>query len=181
MDLILKDLTEPLTIEVVNQDRISVSQLCLNDQLEIHKHSFPADLIPFELGKFDVVLGMDWLSRHKVNIECKKKKDGDVTEDNIRVNYQRQRQKKEFLLIIKMKKLFRQGCEAHLAHIEDMEKEAPNLDEIPIAREFSDIFPDELPGLPSDREIEFTIDLIPEAKLVQRLHIVRPAGIGGIG
>ncbi|XP_074342849.1 uncharacterized protein LOC141680538 [Apium graveolens] len=59
MDLMLKDLAEPLTTEVANQDRVSVSQFYLKCQLEIHGHSFSADLIPFELGEFDVILGMD--------------------------------------------------------------------------------------------------------------------------
>jgi hypothetical protein len=35
------------------------------------------------------------------------------------------------------------------------------IEDIPIVREFQDVFPKELPGMPPDREIEFTIDLIP--------------------
>ena len=64
------------------------------------------------------------------------------------------------------KRLLRQGCEAYLAHVVDTKKEIPILDEIPIVREFPDIFPEELPGLPPDREVEFSIDLIPRAELV---------------
>ncbi|XP_074361346.1 uncharacterized protein LOC141701603 [Apium graveolens] len=143
MDLILEDLTEPLTIEVANHDRVSVSQFCPKYQLEILKQSFSDDLIPFKLGEFDVVLGMDWLSQYKANIECRKKKIVMFTEDNVKVNYQGQRQEKKFLSILEARKLLRQGCEAYLAHVVDTEKEAPNMDEIPIVREFSDVFPDE--------------------------------------
>ncbi|XP_074377511.1 putative mitochondrial protein AtMg00860 [Apium graveolens] len=50
----------------------------------------------------------------------------------------------------------------------DTEKKAPNLDEIPIVSEFSDVFTDELPGLPPDREIEFSIDLILGAEPVSK-------------
>ncbi|XP_074352926.1 uncharacterized protein LOC141692086 [Apium graveolens] len=49
MDLMLEDLAEPLTIEVANQDRVSVRQFCPECTLEIHGHSFSADLIPFEI------------------------------------------------------------------------------------------------------------------------------------
>ena len=91
MDLMLEDLAEPLTIEVANQDRVSVSQFCPKCQLEIHGHSFSVDLIPFELGEFDVILGMDWLSQHKTNSDCKKKKILLYTEDNVRVTYQGQK------------------------------------------------------------------------------------------
>ncbi|XP_074325363.1 uncharacterized protein LOC141663053 [Apium graveolens] len=142
MDLMLEDLTEPLTIEVANQDRVLASQFCPKCQLEIHGHSFSADLIPFELGVFDVILGMDCLSHYKANIDCRKKKIVMFTVDNVRVNYQGQRQEKKFLSIFKAKKLLKQGCEAYLAHIVDAENETPNLDKIPIVREFPDGFPD---------------------------------------
>ncbi|XP_074337220.1 uncharacterized protein LOC141674411 [Apium graveolens] len=140
MDLMLEDLVEPLTIEVANQDRVSVSQFCPKCLLEIHGHSFSDDLIPFELGEFDVILGIDWLSQHKANIDCREKKIVMFTEDNAKVNFQGQRQEKKFLSILKAKKLFKQGCEAYLAHVVDTEKEIPNLDEIPIVREFPDVF-----------------------------------------
>ncbi|KAL8089278.1 hypothetical protein AgCh_038903 [Apium graveolens] len=81
------------------------------------------DLIPIQLGEFDVILGMDWLSQHKANID---------------------------------------------SHIVETEKKVPRLEEIPVVSEFSDVFPDELPGLPPDREIEFNIDLIPGAEPVSK-------------
>ncbi|XP_074356055.1 uncharacterized protein LOC141695727 [Apium graveolens] len=158
MDLMLEDLIGPLTIEVANQDRVLVSQFSPKCKLEIHEHSFSADLIPFELREFDLILGMDWLSQHKENTDCKKRNFVMYTENNVRINNQGQKQEKKFLLILKAKKILRQGCETYLAHIVDTEKDAPNLDEILIVREFPDIFRDELPGLPPDHEIEFSID-----------------------
>ncbi|KAL8112656.1 hypothetical protein AgCh_020098 [Apium graveolens] len=109
-------------------------------------------------GEFDVIL-MDWLSQRKANIDYRKNNIVMFIEDNSRVDYQGQRQERKFLLILKAKKLLRQGCEAYLAHIVDTEKEASNLDEIPIVREFSNVFPDELPGLPPDRVIRSSISL----------------------
>jgi hypothetical protein len=57
-------------------------------------------------------------------------------------------------------RLLKQGCSGFLVCVT---KEAPKamLEEIPIVRDFVDVFPEELPGLPPDREIEFTIDLLP--------------------
>ena len=43
----------------------------------------------------------------------------------------------------------------------DRSQELVKLEDIPIVNEFPDVFPDELPGLPPDREIEFAIDLAP--------------------
>ena len=57
--------------------------------------------------------------------------------------------------------LLRKGCQGFLAYVIDTEKSEVKLDDIPIVREFPDVFPEELPGLPPDREIEFSIDLAP--------------------
>ena len=52
----------------------------------------------------------------------------------------------------------RKGVQYYLAHIVDVDKEISQLDQVPIAKEFIDVFPDDLPGLPPYREIEFSID-----------------------
>ena len=59
------------------------------------------------------------------------------------------------------KKLLRQGCEAYLAHVVDTHKTTPKLEEIRVVNEFPEVFPEELHGLPPDREIEFAIELAP--------------------
>jgi hypothetical protein len=57
--------------------------------------------------------------------------------------------------------LLRKGCQGYLAYVIDTEKSEVKLDDIPIVREFPDVFPKELSGLPPDREIELSIDLAP--------------------
>ncbi|XP_074327647.1 uncharacterized protein LOC141665564 [Apium graveolens] len=160
IQLMLENLDEPLTIEVANQDKVPVSQFFPKCSIEISGHSFPTDLIPSNLGEFDVILGMDWLSLYKASIDCKKNRVVMYTTDNIRISYQGQKQEKKFLSVLQAKKLLRQGYEAYLAHMVDTKKETSTLDEIPIVREYPDVFPEELPGLPPDREIEFFIDLM---------------------
>nr|GFB72406.1 putative reverse transcriptase domain, aspartic peptidase domain protein [Tanacetum cinerariifolium] len=51
-------------------------------------------------------------------------------------------------------------CQGFLASVMDTSLESPNIENLSVVREFADVFPDELPGLPSAREIEFSIDLI---------------------
>ena len=57
------------------------------------------------------------------------------------------------------KRMMRKGYEAFLAYAIDTEKEGQKLDSLPVVNEFMDVFPEDLPGLPPDREIEFSIDL----------------------
>lgn len=49
-----------------------------------------------------------------------------------------------------------------MAYVIDMIKETPlKLEDVEVVRDFSEVFPDNLPGLPPDREIEFIIDIMP--------------------
>ncbi|KAL0354326.1 UNVERIFIED_CONTAM: Retrovirus-related Pol polyprotein from transposon [Sesamum angustifolium] len=55
------------------------------------------------------------------------------------------------------------GCEAYLASVRDTTKVGPSVSDVPIVREFPDVFPEELLGLPPHREVDFEIDTIPGA------------------
>ncbi|KAL8134756.1 hypothetical protein AgCh_009680 [Apium graveolens] len=59
------------------------------------------------------------------------------------------------------KRMLRKGNEAYLAYVVDTQKEVANLQDIPVVNEFEDVFPQDLPGLPPDRVIEFAIELAP--------------------
>ena len=59
--------------------------------------------------------------------------------------------------------MVRKGCEAYLAYVIDTVKARPSVSDIPIIRDFPDVFPKELPGLPPHREIEFAIEVVPGA------------------
>ncbi|XP_074355932.1 uncharacterized protein LOC141695594 [Apium graveolens] len=67
-------LVEPLSIIVANQEQVSVKSICPWCKVKISGYSFPASLIPFRLGEFDVILEMDWLAEHGAQIDYKKKK-----------------------------------------------------------------------------------------------------------
>ena len=62
---------------------------------------------------------------------------------------------------IKTLKLVQKGHLAYLAHVIDTSKAEPKLENVPVVKEFPDVFPDDLPGLPPDREFDFSIDLLP--------------------
>ncbi|XP_074322929.1 uncharacterized protein LOC141659897 [Apium graveolens] len=157
----IEPLVEPLSIILANQERVSVKDVCPRCKVEISGYSFPASLIPFQLGEFDIILEMDWLEEHGAQIDCKKKKVILNSPQGKRVEFKGQKQVKTFLTMIQAKRLLRQGCEGYLAHVIDRSKETPNIGSIPIVSKFPDVFPDELPGLPPNRQIEFSIDLAP--------------------
>ena len=60
----------------------------------------------------------------------------------------------------------RKRCEAYLAYVMNTEMSELKLESVPIVFEFPDVFPEELPGLPPNREIEFANDLLPGIALI---------------
>ncbi|GKF10959.1 putative reverse transcriptase domain-containing protein [Tanacetum coccineum] len=106
---------------------------------------FDINLMPFGSESFDVIIGMDWLSNHKVEIICHEKvvriplQDGQV----LRVIEERPEEKMRHLMSAKAKE--------------------QKQEEIVVVRDFPKVFLDVLSGLPPIREIEFRIDLVPGA------------------
>ena len=56
--------------------------------------------------------------------------------------------------------MLRKGCQGSLAHVVMTEDTPARVEDVWVVIHFPDVFPDDLPGLPPDREVEFTIDLI---------------------
>ena len=61
---------------------------------------------------------------------------------------------------LEAKRLLHKGCEAYLTHVVDKSSPKVTLDSVPVVREFLDVFPKDLPGLPSDRKLEYRIELL---------------------
>ncbi|XP_074323658.1 uncharacterized protein LOC141660565 [Apium graveolens] len=62
----------------------------------------------------------------------------------------------------------KRGCDGYLAFVKDTSKDKPRIEDYPIVREYEDVFPDELPGFPPHREVEFTIELVPGAEPISK-------------
>ena len=56
--------------------------------------------------------------------------------------------------------MLHKGCQGYLTYVVETEKEGTLVDEIPVVREFLNVFPNDIAGLPPYRDVEFTIDLI---------------------
>jgi hypothetical protein len=59
------------------------------------------------------------------------------------------------------RKMIKKGCEAYLAYVLDTKMRDIQVSNVPIIREFPDVFSDELLGVPPKREVEVTIDVLP--------------------
>ena len=115
---------------------------------------------------FDVVLGMDWLSHHRATLDCYKKEVKFHMPGKLEVKFRGICRELSSSMISSMTahRMLCKGCQGYLAYVVETGKQGTLVDEIPVVREFPDVFPDDIAGLPLEREVEFTIDLIPRTK-----------------
>jgi hypothetical protein len=114
--------------------------------LKIRGVDFVANLIVLESKGIDIILGMDWLSKHKVLINCTKKSIKLTTPDG---------KKLEFVV----EPVVTANGDANRAKVNQMD--AIQGSKVPVVNEIPDVFPKELSGMPPDRDIEFVIELKP--------------------
>ena len=121
------------------------------------------DLVAQDMRDFDVVLGMDWLSRHRATLHCYKQEVKLHRPGKFEVKFRGIRRELSSNMISTMaaQRMLRKSCQGYLAYVVETAKEETLVDEIPVVREFLDVFPDDTIGLPPDREVEFTIDFFP--------------------
>ena len=110
---------------------------------------------------FEVILGMDWLARHYAILDCRDKQVIFRIPGDSEFGFRGEQIPAPSNLIsaITARRMLRQGCQGYLALVRDTAVDRGKVDDVPIACEFPDVFPEELPGLPPDREIEFCIDV----------------------
>ncbi|GKB93753.1 putative reverse transcriptase domain-containing protein [Tanacetum coccineum] len=137
-------------IEIASGQLVEIDKVIKSCKLEIEGHVFDIDLIPFGHGSFDMIIGMDWLSNYKAEIICHEKVVRIPLPDRkvLRVVGERSEEKARLLMSAKAS---------------DKKQE-----EIIVVRDFPEVFPDDLSGLPPIREIEFRIELIPGATPVAK-------------
>ena len=148
-----------MVVSVPKGDTMISERIVLGSRLVIQNKDFPEDLIVLGIHDFDIVLGMDWLSKHRATLDCYKKEVRLVRPEEPSVIFRGIRREIASSLINAMttSKMIRKDCQGYLAFVADRRQEGTRLEDIPIVKEF----PDDISGLPPDRAIEFVIELIP--------------------
>ncbi|XP_070008306.1 uncharacterized protein [Nicotiana sylvestris] len=112
--------------------------------------------------EFDFTMGMDWLDSCYDNVDCRSKMVWFkfLGEPVLEWKGKTVSLKGRFISYLKARKMTRKGYIYHLFRVHDVKAESPTLQSIPVVNAFLDVFPDELPGLSLEREIEFVIDIL---------------------
>eukprot|EP00253_Pinus_taeda_P028245 PITA_28245 len=131
-----------------------------------------ADLNVLPLGSYDILIGMDWLEKHWSLVDCKTKIIHYRDQQGNRKEMQGIKQPVQVRPITanQLMKCIWKGCQVYAIQVgyANSKDKSASLNNIPIIQEFTDVFPEEIPGLPPRRNIDFTIELVPGAAPVSR-------------
>ncbi|XP_073307132.1 uncharacterized protein [Primulina huaijiensis] len=128
------------------------------------------NLIVLPIHDFDCIVGMDVLTANRATVDCYR--------GIVRLGpsfapkwnfYGRGSQAKIPLVsAIEMNRLLDSGHEDFLVYVVDLSQDERRISDIPVIREFPDVFLEEIPGFPPEREVEFSIELMPGTEPISR-------------
>ncbi|KAL0553440.1 hypothetical protein IC582_007335 [Cucumis melo] len=139
-------------------------------QIEIAGHVIEVTLIVLDMLDFDVILGMDWLAANHASIDCSRKEVTFNPPSLVSFKFKGGGSKSlpQVISAIRASKLLSQGTWGILASVVDTREADVSLSSEPVVRDYPDVFPEELPGLPPHREVEFAIELEPGTVPISR-------------
>ena len=155
----LETLEEPLYVNSPLGIRAKIGMICRGCELEISGTLLTMDLRIMDMSEFDVILGMEWLIAYRIVIDYERRRVTAYTQDGSRVVFQGDKHN------ILPQTVYESKCLGQLAGwlasltLEDEERS--DLDLPRVMCEYVDVFPDELPGLPPHRDVDFGIELHP--------------------
>ncbi|GJZ83956.1 putative nucleotidyltransferase, ribonuclease H [Tanacetum coccineum] len=133
-------------IEMASGQLVKIDKVIKGCKLEIEGHVFDINLIPFRSESFDMIIGMDWLSDHKAEIIC---------------------HEKVVRIPLLDGKVFRVLGE-NVRQLMSVKAKVKKQENVIVVKDFPEVFPDDLSGLPPVREIEFRIKLVSKAMSVAK-------------
>ncbi|GKB43223.1 putative reverse transcriptase domain-containing protein [Tanacetum coccineum] len=177
IDITPTELDHYYDVELADGRIIRLNTILRGCTLNIMNHPFNIHLMPVELGSFNIIIGMDWLVKYQAIIVCAEKivripwgnetlivhGDGSNQGHEARLHIISYTKAQEYML---------KGCPFFLANVNTKEtkdkSEKKRSEDVPIIRDFPDVFPEDLSGLPPTRLVEFQINLIPGVAPVAR-------------
>ncbi|XP_021975075.1 uncharacterized protein LOC110870180 [Helianthus annuus] len=166
---VLTKLPMPLEVEIGNNKSFMFCDVCQNCKLSIDDEEYSIDLIPMLMGKFQVIVGMDWLSRYHAKVACFHKEIKLTSPSGKHITiYGEKGGNSVVCTMLEAHRLMKHGCKAYMVYASESEKESLKIGDVPVVRDYEDVFLEDLPGIPPEREVDFRIELIPGAKHVAK-------------
>ncbi|CAH1413450.1 unnamed protein product [Lactuca virosa] len=140
------ELDYPLDEEIVDDRTIRVARVHKGCTLQLFDEQFPIDLVPIPL-------------RGNKLVRVRTPSGGELV-----IQGERPQRRLILCATARARRYFQQGCTGYVAYVMDTRnKGKATVDDVPVVREYPDVFPEDLPGIPPERQVEFQIDMVPGA------------------
>ncbi|XP_070007720.1 uncharacterized protein [Nicotiana sylvestris] len=161
-----EQLHEPFSVATPVGDSITAARVYRNCVVTVCGRATTTDLIELKMVDFDVIMGMDWLYSCFAKLDCRTRV--------MRLEFHNEPfiewkgngvvPKCRFISYLKASKMIRKGCIYHLLRVADTTSEVSAPESVPVMNEFLEVFPNELLGIPPNRDIDFGIDVLPDTQ-----------------
>ncbi|XP_070041042.1 uncharacterized protein [Nicotiana tomentosiformis] len=151
----LEQLHESFFVSTLVGKSIMAARVCRDYVVKVRGRDTMADLIDLGMIDFDVIMGMDWLYSCFAKLDCRTRILRLEFHNELIVEWEGNNvtPKGRFISYLKATKMIRKGYIYHLVRFTDTTTEVPTLESVPIVNEFPDVIPDELPGIPPNRDV----------------------------
>ncbi|XP_071928152.1 uncharacterized protein [Coffea arabica] len=156
----------PFDIEVripMGNKSIIASLTYKNCEFWVGKRKMLVDLVSLDIKGYDVIIGMDFLTHYHAKLDCKVKVvefwiPGEAT---LKLDVKGKLASSAMISGVRARKMLHRGAQGFLAFLINAPSDQVKLEDVPVVKEFSDVFPEELKTLSPEREVEFKIELVP--------------------
>ncbi|KAJ9543627.1 hypothetical protein OSB04_023334 [Centaurea solstitialis] len=168
----LGKLDRPVKIDVAAEEVHVVERVYRGCTIDIFGVQFSINLIPVPMNGIDVVVGIDWMfpNRATIDVAGQLVRIQNPSGGELIVYGKGRRVSTLFCSVAKAQKYFQRGGSGFLAYAmaDQTEERKLTVAEVPVVSEYPDVLPEDLPGLPPYRQVEFGIDLVPGAAPIAR-------------
>ncbi|XP_042396851.1 uncharacterized protein LOC121986998 [Zingiber officinale] len=152
------------SVSLPSGEELHSNRVVRNCQMMMQNRIVGVKLIVLDMVEFVVILGMDWLTQHEAVIDCKQQtvRLKLPTEEFFIFHAVPRLTFPHMILMCKARRMLNKGCKGLLVNTTvKSETRRPSLEEVEVARDFPEVFPEDVGGLPPIREVEFGIELVP--------------------